>query len=96
MCDNKRGHIINIVSRAGKVSSAKFGGYVASKFGALGFTQVAHAEGQPYNVKATAILPGAVATQQRADNHEDGDAVLLLPEDVAEYVAFVATRPDRV
>lgn len=96
MCDNRRGHIINIVSRAGKVGSAKFGGYVSSKFGALGFTQVTDAEGQPFNVKATAVLPGAVATQQRAENHEDGEAILLLPEDVAEYVAFVATRPDRV
>jgi NADP-dependent 3-hydroxy acid dehydrogenase YdfG len=96
MCDRRHGHIVNIVSRAGKNGSAKFGAYAASKFGALGFTQTTDAEGIPYNVKATAILPGAVSTQQRADNHVDDQSKLLQPEDVAEYVAFVVTRPDRV
>lgn len=96
MCDRRQGHIVNIVSRAGKNGSAKFGAYAASKFGALGFTQTTDAEGIPYNVKATSILPGAVSTQQRAENHEDDQSKLLLPQDVAEYVAFVVTRPDRV
>jgi len=96
MCDRRQGHIVNIVSRAGKVASAKFGAYAASKFGALGFTQTTDSEGIPYNVKATALCPGAVATQQRAENHIDDQSKLLQPEDVAEYVAFIVTRPDRV
>jgi 3-oxoacyl-[acyl-carrier protein] reductase len=96
MCDRREGHIVNIVSRAGKKGSAKFGAYVASKFGALGFTEVTDAEGLRFNVKATAICPGAAATQQRAENHDDDQSILLLPEDVAEYVAFVVTRPKRV
>lgn len=96
MCDRRQGHIVNIVSRAGKKGSAKFGAYVATKFGALGFTEVTDAEGTAYNVKATAVLPGAVATQQRAENHVDDQSKLLQPEDVAEYVAFIVTRPARV
>lgn len=96
MCDRRQGHIVNIVSRAGKIASAKFGAYAASKFGALGFTQTTDAEGLPYNVKASALCPGAVATQQRAENHVDDQSKLLQPEDVAEYVAFIVTRPDRV
>ncbi|MBY5841301.1 SDR family oxidoreductase [Rhizobium leguminosarum] len=96
MCDHRQGHIVNIVSRAGKIASAKFGAYAASKFGTLGFTQTTDAEGIPYNVKATALCPGAVDTQQRAENHVDDHSKLLLPEDVAEYVAFIVTRPDRV
>jgi 3-oxoacyl-[acyl-carrier protein] reductase len=96
MCDRQQGHIINIVSRAGKVASAKFGAYAASKFGALGFTQTTDAEGLPFNVKATAICPGAVDTQQRSENHVDDHSKLLLPEDVADYVAFIVTRPNRV
>lgn len=96
MCDRQQGHIINIVSRAGKVASAKFGAYAASKFGALGFTQTTDAEGLPFNVKATAICPGAVDTQQRSENHVDDHSKLLLPEDVADYVAFILTRPNRV
>lgn len=96
MCDRQRGLIINVVSRAAKNGSAKMGTYAASKFGALGFTQSTDAEGIPYNVRATAILPGSVATQQRAENHVDDVEKLLQPQDVAEYIAFIATRPDRV
>jgi 3-oxoacyl-[acyl-carrier protein] reductase len=96
MCDRQQGHIVNIVSRAGKVASAKFGAYAASKFGQLGFTQTTDAEGLPFNVKATAICPGAADTQQRAENHDDDRSKLLLPEDIADVVAFIVTRPDRV
>jgi NADP-dependent 3-hydroxy acid dehydrogenase YdfG len=69
---------------------------VATKFGALGFTEVTDAEGLPFNVKATAICPGAAATQQRAENHVDDTSMLLQPQDVAEYVTFIVTRPERV
>lgn len=96
MCDRRSGHIVNIVSRAGKVASAKFGAYAASKFGMLGFTQTTDAEGIEFGVKATALCPGAVDTQQRAENHVDDQSKLLLPEDVADYVAFIVTRPARV
>jgi len=96
MCDRRSGHIVNIVSRAGKVASAKFGAYAASKFGMLGFTQTTDAEGIEFGVKATALTPGAVDTQQRSENHVDDRSKLLQPEDVADYVAFIVTRPDRV
>jgi NADP-dependent 3-hydroxy acid dehydrogenase YdfG len=96
MCDRQSGHIVNVVSRAGVVASAKFGAYAASKFGMLGFTQTTDAEGIEFGVKATAICPGAVDTQQRAENHVDDHSKLLQPEDIADYIAFIVTRPDRV
>jgi NADP-dependent 3-hydroxy acid dehydrogenase YdfG len=96
MCDRRSGHIINIVSRAGKVASAKFGAYAASKFGMLGFTQTTDQEGIEFGVKATALCPGAVDTQQRSENHIDDHSKLLQPEDVADYIAFIVTRPARV
>ncbi|MBE0578768.1 SDR family NAD(P)-dependent oxidoreductase [Devosia sp.] len=96
MCDRRQGHIVNIVSRSGKAARAKFGAYSASKFGALGFTETTDNEGVAFNVKATAVLPGAVATKQRSENHDDDQAKLLQPQDVAEYVAFIVTRPDHV
>jgi 3-oxoacyl-[acyl-carrier protein] reductase len=95
-CDNKDSHNINVASRAGKVGPAKFGGYEASKFRAHDFMQVADAEGQPFNVKATCILRRAVSTRQRAESHADDDVVLLQKENITECVAFVATRPDRI
>lgn len=96
MCERRRGHIVNVVSRAAKNGPARMGAYAASKFGALGFTQTTDAEGVPHNVKAIAVLPGSVATQQRAENHDDDTEKLLQPNDVAEYIAFIVTRPDRV
>ncbi|MEX5567293.1 SDR family oxidoreductase [Pseudomonas syringae] len=96
MCDRRTGHVVNIVSRAGKVASAKFGAYAASKFGMLGFTQTTDAEGIEFGVKATAVCPGAVDTQQRSENHVDDQSMLLQPEDVADYVAFIVTRHPRV
>jgi 3-oxoacyl-[acyl-carrier protein] reductase len=96
MCDRKSGHIVNIVSRAGKVASAKFGAYAASKFGMIGLTQTTDAEGIQFGVKATAVCPGAADTQQRAEMHVDDHSKLLHPEDVADYVAFIVTRPARV
>lgn len=96
MCDRRSGHIVNIVSRAGKVASAKFGAYAASKFGMLGFTQTTDQEGIEFGVKATAVCPGAVDTQQRSENHIDDRSTLLQPEDVADYVTFIVTRPARV
>ncbi|OJU49966.1 MAG: hypothetical protein BGO03_01220 [Mesorhizobium sp. 61-13] len=96
MCERRTGHIVNIVSRAGKQASAKFGAYAASKFGMLGFTQTTDAEGIEFGVKATALCPGAVDTQQRSENHVDDRSTLLQPEDIADYVAFIVTRPARV
>lgn len=97
MCDNGQGHIVNVISRSAKVGLAKLGAYAASKFGALGFTQTTDQEGIAFGVKATAVLPGAVDTKGRADNHDDQDhSALLQPEDVADYVTFILTRPDRV
>ncbi|MCM2444996.1 SDR family oxidoreductase [Rahnella sp. CG8] len=96
MCDRRSGHIINVVSRAGKQASAKFGAYAASKFGMLGLTQTTDSEGVEFGVKATAVCPGAADTQQRAENHDDDRSTLLQPEDIAEYIEFIVTRPYRV
>jgi len=89
-------HIITVVSRAGKVASAKFGAYAALKFGMLGFTQTTDSEGIEFGVEATALCRGAVDTQQRAENNVDDHSKLLLSEDVADHVAFIVTRPARV
>jgi 3-oxoacyl-[acyl-carrier protein] reductase len=96
MCDRRTGYIVNIVSRAGKAASAKFGAYAASKFGMMGFTQTTDQEGIEFGVKAVAVCPGAVDTQQRSENHIDDRSKLLQPEDIADWVAFIVTRPDRV
>jgi len=96
MCDRWQGHIVNIVSRLGKVGRVKFGGYAASKFVMLGSTETTDAEGIVYNVKATAVPPSAASTQQRAENYKEDQSKLLQAQDIAEEVPFIVTRPERV
>ena len=58
----RSGYIINISSVAGKEGFGGASAYSASKFGMIGFTQSILEESIPYNIKATVICPGFVAT----------------------------------
>ncbi len=97
MCDRKSGHIVNLASISGKSGAPKTSAYSASKWAAIGFTEATRNEGRPHHVKATAICPGPVATPLRAKNWPD-DVVeqLIKPEDVADVILFVLTRPPQV
>jgi 3-oxoacyl-[acyl-carrier protein] reductase len=94
MCDRGMGHIVNVSSISGKNGHANGGAYCASKFGAVGFTEVTAVEGKQFGVKATVICPGPTDTKMRRDNHPD-DVIenLTLPEDIADAVLFVVTQP---
>jgi len=96
MCEQKRGHIVNVSSTAGKRGALGFGAYCASKYGVVGFTEVTAAEGRPYGVKASVVCPGPVDTQMRRENHpDDVVAHLALPGDIADAVVFLLAQPDR-
>ncbi len=97
MCDRQTGHIVNVASTSGKRGSAKTGAYSASKFAAIGFTETTSNEGRPFGVKASAICPGPVDTQLRAGNWPDDiKEQLIKPQDIADVIVFVVTRPARV
>lgn len=97
MCNQGSGHIVNISSMSGKHGSAKYGAYCASKFGVVGFTEVTRDEGRPYGVKASVVCPGPVDTELRHGNHPDDDRTKLIkPEDVADVILFLVTRPPQV
>ena len=99
------GHIVNMGSVAGFEPYASGGGYNAAKHGARAVTDVLRIElvGQP--IRVSEIDPGLVRTefslvrfdgdQARADAVYEG-LVPLTAEDVADVVAFVATRPSHV
>lgn len=58
----KFGHIFNICSIASKVAYENGGSYCISKFALYGFSQCLREEFKKFNVKVTAVLPGATRT----------------------------------
>ena len=99
------GHVVMIGSVAGLEAYPGGAGYNAAKFGVRAVTQVLRMEllGQP--VRVTEIDPGMVETEfsvVRFGGDEDRAAGVyegmdpLTAEDVADCVAWAATRPSRV
>jgi short-subunit dehydrogenase len=55
--------IVNVASTAGRVARPRAGGYSASKFALLGWSDALHAEERPHGVHVGTVLPGFVATE---------------------------------
>lgn len=62
MINNKKGHIINISSVAGKDGFPTMSAYCASKYAVTGLTQSWYKELRPHGIKVTSIHPGSVNT----------------------------------
>ena len=62
MMAEKSGHIFTICSIASLAAYPNGGAYSISKYALLGFTKNLRWELMPYNIKVTAIIPGAVYT----------------------------------
>ncbi|GGH54371.1 sepiapterin reductase [Dyadobacter endophyticus] len=62
MMELKKGHIFTICSTASIIAYPNGGSYCISKFALYGMTKVLREEMKPYNVRVTAILPGATYT----------------------------------
>jgi short-subunit dehydrogenase len=58
----KSGHIFNICSIASLNAYPNGGSYSISKFALMGFSKNLREEMKPYNIKVTAVYPGAVYT----------------------------------
>jgi 3-hydroxy acid dehydrogenase/malonic semialdehyde reductase len=99
------GHIVNIGSIAGRQAYENAAVYVASKFAVRGFTYALREDllGRPIHL--TTVDPGLVETNfsrvRFRGDQEKAAAVYanvepVRPEDVAECVIFVVTRPPHV
>jgi NADP-dependent 3-hydroxy acid dehydrogenase YdfG len=96
-----QGTIITLASMAGRSSGVISGvAFGASKAGAVSISHSINAEEKINGIRATAILPGEVATAilDLRPNPPSAEArqTMLQPEDVAETVVFVAGLPHRV
>lgn len=104
MTARKSGHIINIGSSAGKEVYPKGNVYCGSEHAVLAITEGMRLDLNPFGIKVSAINPGLVETefsQVRFKGAEIANAVYkgyqaLQPEDVAEVIYFVISRPVHV
>jgi short-subunit dehydrogenase len=79
MIERKSGHIINMVSVAGKTPYYNCAGYCASKYGLLGFTDVLRMEARKHGIRVTALMPGATDTLIWGESGADSSK--MMPSD---------------
>lgn len=98
--------IVNISSIAGRQAWATFAAYNMTKFGVNGFTEALRQEVTQKHVRVGVLEPGSVATelkthntdavqQQLAASEAENIPVPLEPEDIADSITFMVTRPRR-
>ena len=105
MITNKRGHVINIGSIAGKEVYPNGNIYCATKHAVDALNKGMRMDLVKENIKVTQIAPGAIETEfsivrfkgdkSRADSIYDGYQPLQ-PDDVAEVTYYTTTLPDHV
>src|SRR3990172_8763941 len=89
--------IVTIASEAGRRGLPLEAVYCSSKFAQVGLTRALDHELREKGVRCTNVCPGGVATDfamgQGRTRDMPGLAGMMRPEDVAETVMFVLTRP---
>jgi 3-oxoacyl-[acyl-carrier protein] reductase len=93
MQPRRSGHIVVIGSHAAHHAFTDCGGYTAAKAGQLGLTRVLAAEARPYNVRVTALLPGATDTPIWDDRPGFDRSKMMKPADVASFLLSIVARP---
>ena len=105
MIANKKGHIINVGSIAGKEVYANGNVYCATKHAVDALNKGMRIDLLPHGIKVSAVNPGMVETEFSVVRF-DGDIerakkvyeniVPLKPEDIAETIYWMASRPAHV
>ena len=105
MVERKSGHIINIGSTAGKEVYPRGNVYCASKHAVDAINQAMRIDLNAHGIRVGAVNPGLVETEfsevrfkgesDKADKVYQGYQPLK-PEDIAEIIHFVVTRPYHV
>lgn len=98
MIEQKQGIILNISSLSGVKGVEKFPGlsaYNVSKAGIASLTEILAVEGKPYNIRVSAVSPGAIATEmlQQAAPHLKAN---MTPDDMAAILLFLADDSGRM
>lgn len=89
--------IINVVSSAGLQGKAGRTAYAASKFGMKGFTEALREEAFGTSMRVAAVFQSGTNTQMFAKASEDMPLQKYTdPDDLAEVIAFMLTRPAKI
>ena len=101
MKENRKGHIINIVSMAGLIATSKSSLYSATKFAAIGFSNALRLELMTYGIYVTTVNPGPIRTGFFDQADPDGsylksvDRFLLEPDAVARKIVKIIGKNKR-
>lgn len=85
MMKRRSGHIFNMCSIASLNAYENGGSYSISKFALAGFSKNLREEMKPYNIKVTAVYPGAVYTDSWAGSGVDPERIMEA-NDIAEMI----------
>jgi short-subunit dehydrogenase len=85
MKSHQSGHIFNLCSIASFKAYPNGGSYAISKFALLGFSKCLREELKSFNIRVTAVMPGATRTASW-DGTELPDERFMPSEDVAETI----------
>jgi len=105
MVANKKGHIVNIGSVAGRNVYTNGNVYCATKFAVDAISQGMRADLLPFGIKVSLISPGAVETEfslvRFHGDENKANAVYkgydpLMAEDIADAIIYVVSRPAHV
>jgi NADP-dependent 3-hydroxy acid dehydrogenase YdfG len=99
MLPQKRGHIINISSVAGRFCIPGWAVYVATKWGVNGFSDTLRREVCKDNIRVTLIEPGAVDTpwgENIPESFRASRTAFLAAEDVARAIIYAIEQPPEV
>lgn len=105
LIENKKGHIINIGSIAGKEVYANGNVYCATKHAVDALNKGMRIDLLPHGIKVSSVNPGMVETEfsiVRFDGDEERAKKVyeniqpLKPEDIAETIYWMASRPSHV
>jgi short-subunit dehydrogenase len=81
----RAGYIFNICSIAAIQAYSNGGSYSISKFALLGFSKNLREELKPYNIKVSALSPGAVLTDSWG-NYDNSNHRIMEANDVAQLI----------
>jgi len=97
MIERGSGKIVNVSSRAGRRATPTRASYSAAKFGVVGFGEAVAMDLKEHGISVSNVLPGPILTplRRRSVPNEDPD-LLIGPEEVAEAIYFLVTRPQDV
>jgi NADP-dependent 3-hydroxy acid dehydrogenase YdfG len=97
LLESEAADIVTLASEAGRRGLPLEAVYCASKFAQVGFTRALDHELREQGVRCSNVCPGGVATDFAMGRGRTPEmpalAGMMTPEDVAEVVLFVITRP---